>query len=358
LDALSDDRARIAVYALRRLVLAMPVARALEVLRGIDSPRLTVAKEVARLLGELPGGAGHPDLLRLADAEPHRDLRVAVLRALWDHLDRAPTVALLRAAATDPDPAVAAAVIGVPAERISPAARRHLLDLLALLLAHPHERVRLDTLRRCLAKPVGDPDRVLGGPLLAALDTPLPDQLTWAAAAVFALYGRRDAEQLAATVVDLLDHPRAVAAVLDRMLPAVRAAPAWYAGLVREIVDRLGADPLTPAYRARLAIAALDVDGVEAVLAGLAETGLLHADTMTAALAATAGGRPALLPELERRLGASTDDRLRRIALAALVADAGRTGWDDDHRARLAAYADDAAPLVAAAARFTFPPEP
>ena len=46
LDCLEDDRGRIAIYALRRAFLAMPVAVALEQLQAITSPRITVQKEL------------------------------------------------------------------------------------------------------------------------------------------------------------------------------------------------------------------------------------------------------------------------------------------------------------------------
>ena len=62
--------------------------------------------------------------------------------------------------------------------------------------------------------------------------------------------------------------------------------------------------------------------------------------------------------ELERALSGSDDPRLRRLALAALVAQAKYPpGWTAARRARLEAYREDPAPLVAGAAQFTFPPD-
>jgi hypothetical protein len=64
------------------------------------------------------------------------------------------------------------------------------------------------------------------------------------------------------------------------------------------------------------------------------------------------GGR-----SLERRLAASDDERLRRLALAALVAQAQPPhGWDEVRLTRLRAYRTDRSALVAAAAQFTLPP--
>src|SRR5262249_38317055 len=52
LEAMGDQRARVAIYALRSAMLAMPGDRALELLRGVKLEKVTVAKEVVRLLGE------------------------------------------------------------------------------------------------------------------------------------------------------------------------------------------------------------------------------------------------------------------------------------------------------------------
>ena len=61
------------------------------------------------------------------------------------------------------------------------------------------------------------------------------------------------------------------------------------------------------------------------------------------------------LASLETALAGSGDDRLRRIALAALVARSIAKGWPEECRSRLKVYQRDASALVAAAAQFTFP---
>ncbi|MBC8142119.1 MAG: hypothetical protein H7Y38_11840, partial [Armatimonadetes bacterium] len=59
---------------------------------------------------------------------------------------------------------------------------------------------------------------------------------------------------------------------------------------------------------------------------------------------------------LEDALRESPGDALRRVAFAALVAQARAKGWGISERERHAAYCRDAAPLVAAAAQFTILP--
>jgi hypothetical protein len=59
---------------------------------------------------------------------------------------------------------------------------------------------------------------------------------------------------------------------------------------------------------------------------------------------------------LERSLAQREDERLRRIALAALeVQAADSRGWTSERLARLRAFREDPSPLVAAAAQFTLP---
>jgi len=65
------------------------------------------------------------------------------------------------------------------------------------------------------------------------------------------------------------------------------------------------------------------------------------------------------LAGLETTLAATADPGLRRIALAALVAESwDANGWTDPRLTRLDAFRADPAPLVAAAARFVFPSDP
>jgi hypothetical protein len=299
--------------------------------------------------------------LAIAGEELHRDVRVALLRALWEHLERPETWPILERAATSDDPAIASGVIRIPADRRSPEALRRLAQLLATLLAHPSSQVRLDTLQRCAALPVADSDRALQAPLLEALGSPLPDERAAAAGAVFATYAGRDANLLGDALRRILPNRRALitavrslAATLpwnrSRMLPSVHAVLAALAG-----------DPLTAALQADLAVSALLWDEVVDLLRRLALADLLHAEVVTATIAVLqASARRADAADLaafERALAEESDPRLRRVALAALVARAQPPrGWDTERLVRLQHYRADSAPLVAAAAQFTFPP--
>ena len=137
----------------------------------------------------------------------------------------------------------------------------------------------------------------------------------------------------------------------SRMLPAARAT-----------LDALAGDPLTAALQAELAAIALLLDDLAALLRRLAAADLLHAEVVTAAVAAlqvsARRADAAGLAAFEQALAGESDARLRRVALAALVALAqSPRGWDAERLARLQIYRADPAALVAAAAQFTFPPD-
>jgi hypothetical protein len=364
-EALADVRARVAIYALRSTLLEMPPAQALALLQAVPTEKVTVAKEVLRLLGDLDTPAVYPLLLEM-DARPlHRDVRVALLRALWPHLERAETWPILRRAAADPDPAVAAGVAWLPTDRLSPAVQQQVLALLAALLSHPDALLRVQVLSRFASLPLADPSRVLLPPLLARLHSPLPDEYLAAARALFATYAAPHPAAIAETVTQV----RAERRVLQALLKALHAALATDRGrlqpVVRGILAALRPDPLTVRLQARLAVAGLPWREVAPYLTELATTDALDPESLMATVQALEASGPRTGPPsaanslaaFEHAVAASADARLRRLGLAALVAQATQpAGWTAALRTRLAQYRADPAPLVAAAAQFVFPP--
>ena len=61
-SALDDTRARIAIYALRKCLLEMPVDNAVSILQQVDSNKVTVNKEIVRLLGDLDSPSAYQEL--------------------------------------------------------------------------------------------------------------------------------------------------------------------------------------------------------------------------------------------------------------------------------------------------------
>ena len=87
LQALDDTRANIAIYALRRSTLEMPAKNALAMLSKAPVKRVTVKKEIIRLAGEFAGENSNKFLCTFTkDDDLHPDVKIALLRALWNHL--------------------------------------------------------------------------------------------------------------------------------------------------------------------------------------------------------------------------------------------------------------------------------
>ncbi len=358
--SLGDARARIAIYALRTALLEMPPAAALALLRAVPRDKVTVAKEVVRLLGEIKSPDAYPALLALGAEPLHRDIRVALLRALWDHLEDDRTWPVLDAAAADPDAAVAGGVVRVPADRVSPRAQARLLNLIAALLRHPDPKVRVDTLLRCAELPLSDPGQTLLSPLLASLGSRLPDESRWAAQAVFATYPAQ-AAAVAGALAALGPNRKALQTAVSALKAQLVQQTERQRALVRALLAALAPDSVTASVRAELIVLALPPGETADALAALAAGGVLHADALEAAAQAVGSLRSRAAAEwdtLEAALAASPDPGLRRLAVAALTAGAATSdGWTAARRRRLAAYGQDRAPLVAAAAQFTFPPD-
>jgi hypothetical protein len=356
LEALDDERARIAIYSLRNSLLAMPQTEALRILRNIPLRQVTVAKEVVRLIGDLASDTAYRELLALNEKNLHRDVRVALLRALWSFLEHNETWDIFMLAAQSSDVALARGVVYIPTDGMSPPTQQRLAMLLAQLLVHPEPEVRIDALQRCITYPVTDADHVLLSPLLQAMASPLPKECSSAANAVFVTYAGNDAPLIENAIRGLLTNRRALQIVIEQFLATLLSDRRRQLPTTGAILAALTTDPLTVSLRIRIILRGLAWEEATQELIQLRE--VLHADAMGKAESAIqyAASRPdADLFGLEMALATSTDERLRRLALAALIAQSQQTqGWSDERIARLQVYKDDISPLVAEAAQFTF----
>ncbi len=356
-----DDRSRIAIYALRSVVLEMPVARAMPLLREVPLEKVTVAKEVIRLVGELRGDEAYQYLQEVEGRDLHRDVRVALLRALWLHLELPETWAILERAARGEDEAIATMAGRTPADRLSRQAQARLCGILSLLLDHRDPKVRLDVLQRIQTMPVPDRGRVLRMGLLRAMGSHLPDESRAATEAVLATYAEDQAGEMGSAVEQLLPNRRAISDVVNALIAQLRSRRGRLLGASRAVVAALARDPATVRLRLELAVEALPWSESRQLLEGAATADELHSDALAAAEQAierTAHRSDAHdLPAFEAALSGSADERLRRLALAAVVAQAaGPTGWSAELRSRLEDYRRDPSLLVRSAAEFTFPP--
>lgn len=362
LQALGDERSRIAIYALRKALLSMPADQALQLLKTAPLEKVTVAKEYVRLLGDMPSGEAFRELCRLNEQELHRDVRVALLRALWGHLEQEDAWTILNRAVESPDPALMTAVVRIPADRLSEQSQPRLVALMARVYGHSDASVRTQALQRCIDLPVADRHQVLVPCFLSSLQASSPDEREAAASALFVNCRSGDASRIAAGLREALPNRRALVAAVQALAAAVRLQRSRLLPIVRSVLDVLSSDRLTATLQARLAIPVLPWTELADLLERLAFNGELHADTLAAAVSTLQSWNQRAdrleLQHLESRLASASDDRLRRFALAALIAQAELPGgWNDARLERLRDYRRDSSPLVAAAAQFTLPDE-
>jgi hypothetical protein len=356
LDALNDDRARIAIYALRKAFLSMSKEDALDMLRTVPLTRVTVAKEVVRLIGDLSSELAYRELLSMETRELHRDVRVALLHALWSYTEQAETWVIFARAAQSSDTAIAQGVIHIPVNGMSPRTQHRLALLTATLLDHPDPEVRMEVLKWRSQYPLTDTGQILFSHLLALMNSAIPDECTHAARVIFAIYTGNDAALVGGAVRDLLNNRRALQITIDQFTRVLAVGRRRLLPTLRAVLAVLSEDPLTLSLRIDLIVGGLPWEEVASALADLVP--MLHAKALGTAQNAIqqAHRRPeARLLDLEMALKDSPDEGLRLLAFAALIAQSKQaSGWTDACIARLQTYREDRSPMIAEAAQFTF----
>ncbi len=359
LESLDDEPARIAIYGLRRALLEMPDARALDILRAVPLQKVTVAKEVVRLLGELHTPDAFEFLLELSARELHRDVRVALLRGLWDHLENPRVWPLLEEASRNSDPAIATMAARTTAPRMSLATRQKLNALLADLLAHPDARVRLQVLQNGAVGAISDPQLQLLEPLLRCLDSKVSTEYTTATRALWTTYVSTNPAALGTAIERLLPRRRALSEIAAQLEWQLVASSRHFVGATRAVLDALRSDPLALSLRLRLVLRALPVENFAVEVEALVASNELHAGALVALVAdlETFGRNSLHLAPLLVRWTQAPSPLLRRLALAVLVGQArDSVGWVEARCELLRTYRADDSALVASAAQFTFWP--
>jgi hypothetical protein len=356
LACLDDDRARWAIYALKKAFAEMERPRVLAYLRGAPTTKVTVAKEVMRLLGELGGREAYDMLLAMVQkTDVHRDVRIALLRALWDHLEREETWPIFERAVAHPDWVVASKLADIPLGRLSVASQERVIDLLVQILRRPEPEARLDLLRRSAYLPVTDAKRTFFRALVNRLGATRPDEAVAAAQAVVVRMAKNEVEMVMQRLRELAPRRELFLALLTPFTPHSYSQP-QVRELSESIVTLLARDPLATVHYVRFASRIFGWQKLFAVLEDLGARDFLHSDAMMAAYEAISHCvHPALI---EQKLAGHKNPRLRRLGVEALKhAASPKHGWTKERREKLEAYRKDVAPLVAAAAVYLFPPE-
>lgn len=353
---LGDARARFAIYGLRRALLSMPPLQALAVLEDAPLRKVTIAKEVVRLLGEVRCEPAYARLVALSQTDLHRDVFLALLRALWDHLHREPTWAVFERAIAAEDWVIANRVGFVPANRLTADADRRLSALMARVVQRPEPEARLALLQASHLLGLSDPDGVFLSAIRERLESPYADEVR---AATRALLNRQDEDQIEAfrhRIASLSPRSLQVFAADLTQFPLAMRDSWLVAG--RALLEHLEFDPRHVPLAVSLATKLLDCREQLAFVLRLGSEGRLDHDVLTA-LHAMVTTRP--------RAGRWTATRLRRLLSGppgcrrvalwvlheVLVRD---TGWTAEHLAALKALRGDADPWISGAASRVLPP--
>jgi hypothetical protein len=316
-----------------------------------------VAKEVVRLLGELRADAAYDRLIALDGTSLHRDVRIALLRALWDHLDREPTWGVFERAVGGADWVMASRLGDIPADRLTRESDRRLSALLGRVLDRPEPEARIDLLERAAFLSVSDPERAFLTACSSRLKSIYDDEVRAAGLAIMHRSTERDYERLPGLFAVAMEDARCLHVAVNTLLSVPVKSRASWMGAARAAEGVLARDPRWVAMRVRCAAAAMDPEELAGYLAGLGESGALSGDALEACREVI-GGLPAeALEGFVDRLRASRSAEARRAAVWALARDAGPgRGWAPERLERLAALAGDASPVVSGAALSVFPP--
>lgn len=357
IGCLADARARIAIYGLRRALMDMLPRTALHLLGEVPLVKVTVAKEVVRLLGEMRVEAAYQRLVALDQTDLHRDVRIAMLRALWDHLDRAPTWQVFARAVAGPDWVMASRLGDIPADRLTRESDRLLSALLGEVLSRPEPEARIDLLRRAAWLAVRDPERTFLTACSERLLSVYDDEVQAAALAILHRSTEDDMQRLPGLLGRALADPRCLHVALGGLLSVQIKSRASWVGAVRALDAVLAGDPRWATLRVRCAAAAMHGGELARWLAKLGAATRLSSDALEACRAAVGALPEGQLEAFTEACMAAAAPEVRRVAVWALVRDAGpNRGWAPERLARLAALQADPSPDVSGAALAVFPP--
>ncbi|KAE8446827.1 hypothetical protein EG329_011604 [Mollisiaceae sp. DMI_Dod_QoI] len=351
-EALSDKRARIAIYALRTVLKTMSKTDVLSLLKSVPQTKVTVAKETLRLIGELETDEAFIYLLERGKENLHADVRLAIFRALLNFTDRDETWAFFRRTAEDPSPDLAKIVSTIPQNGLSTPAKESLLQLFLQLLAHPDPVVRLATLRRCNSDPLHDPSNILAPRLFELIHSPINDEGEAASIAIFKTYATSNIELIGETYRKLMSNREMLERFHGEYWIVAMGRKKKFHPVTHLILKVLKEDRFSVKRRVKLMFDALYWPDIKPYLVEIVP--VLHADALVEAENAIEQNLTRWkrtkdsLVEAELEMGRSGDERARRLALALLIGGVDEEkGWKREEADRLERYKMDSSPLVA-----------
>ena len=361
MQALYDIRANIAIYALRRSILDMPVKSALALLSKAPRNKITVIKEIIRLAGEFDGQDFYDFLLTFADSENlHQDVQIALLRAFWKHLDKEEVWSCFHTAAQSGRTALARSTIRIPQEGLTPSGRLHLCEQLTLLLKNENAQVRMETLERLVQMPLGVANDAMFEALAEMLEDIDANIGSLAAKAMLTAYISKKDNKLVDTFAKV-GRPKSFAAIVNAFQYPNFVNVSELRNCAESVAFAMLEQRRLPSQALRLALTLLQPSRISAIIENMDNAGLLHPGAVESNLKAwnsvVASYPKEDIAALETELRLSRSIALRRLGLALLVESTGRHGWSNEHRERLSEYCNDTSLWVSEAAGLTEPPK-
>lgn len=358
-EALGDARARWAMYALRQVLNDLPPEQVLSLMLQVPLGKVTVAKEAVRLAGEFGGGSAIAWFTELSRQELHRDVRGALLRALWDHLERPEAWSILDESVASPDPGVVIGLARIQVDRASDAIRERVANLMSRLLEHPEPTVRLAVLTRLASQPVPDLKRELLLALLGKFSSIVVDERLMAVRAALAGATDSDAPAFGRAILNLLPHRRVLASIVLELASVTASFGNRLLRIRTEVLEAIETDRSTIALQVRLAATRFNADAFAHWALKFVGTERWNVATQLIVHDALRERKHSTtdLELAEDVWGRSSDAPARWLALKVLVGVASDQGWTESRRARLDRYREDESPLVADEATLTFPPD-
>ncbi len=345
LTALNDDRAKAALIGIRHILLSMPIQQSLDIILNIQTKKLSILKEMIRLLGDFKHDSAFVALANyqdLANKEP--SIQIALLRAYWNYLDQAKAWQAFNDAALSDDLSIAQSIINVPHIGLNDEGQMRLNHLFSLLLQNNQPEVLFAALQRLSVYSLGH----FSAELFAKVNGILQESEEMIAIAMNVLLNNDVAdfaEAISATIRTQMNSRslESMVLALHRNISAVNI-PIWEK-IVENICDGLLDRRFQVNLALLLAYRILPSDKIGQIVDAMQKQNALHYGAVERAVSITYElvDRCELdaINRLEAEWQSSDSSMKRRLGLALLTAKAKKYGWHLEYKEQLQRYKVD-----------------
>ena len=360
LEALDDSRANVAIYALRRSILNMPVKSALELLSKAPRNKITVTKEIIRLAGEFYGEESYNFIVFFLDSENlHQDVHIAALRALWKHLNNVKVWSHFHAAALSDNAALARSVIRIPQDGLTLEARERLCEHLTLLLKSQHAQIRMEALERLLYMPLGYADELMFESLTGLIEDVDLDIVALVAKIIISTYISTKADEIVRLFASV-KRSKSFAVIVDAFQYCNVAGNDDIVECAESLIHEKIKQRQLSSQSLRLTLALLNPLNIYEYVENMCNDGILHpgaiesgAKNWNRAVKTFPNQEIAIL---EEKLRLSKNTIMRRLGLGLFHELVKHYGWLDEYYKCLEEYCNDIDLWISETAGFIEPP--